>query len=121
MASIRATCAARAGSSRSSSASAATGVLRAWARFAADGTDLDELIGNLLDNAVRHASRHVRIVGTIDKGDARRVRIEVADDGPGIPAADRERATAPGVRLDERGGGKLKLRSVRRPTLRIRR
>ncbi|KAK0358602.1 hypothetical protein LTR94_034750, partial [Friedmanniomyces endolithicus] len=31
--------------------------------------------------------------------------LRVIDDGPGIAAADRARATDPGVRLDERGDG----------------
>ena len=65
-------------------------------------TDLDELAGNLIDNAVRHARSRVSIAAT-DEGQI--VRLRVADDGPGIPLADRERVTQPGVRLDERGDG----------------
>ena len=65
-------------------------------------TDFDELAGNLIDNAVRHARSRVRIAAT-DEGQV--VRLQVADDGPGIPLADRERVTQPGIRLDERGDG----------------
>lgn len=72
---------------------------------AVDRADLDELIGNLLDNAVRHARSRVAVAAALDPADARRVRVEVSDDGPGIPPADRARATASGVRLDERGAG----------------
>ena len=67
-----------------------------------DPHDLDELAGNLIDNAARHARRHVRV--TADR-DTRMVTLRVIDDGPGIPDADRTRAMEPGVRLDERGDG----------------
>ncbi len=67
-----------------------------------DPHDLDELAGNLIDNAARHARRHVRV--TADR-DARMVTLRVIDDGPGIPDGDRTRAMEPGVRLDERGDG----------------
>ena len=67
-----------------------------------DPHDLDELAGNLIDNAARHARREVRV--TADRGE-RMVTLQVIDDGPGIPAADRARAAEPGVRLDERGDG----------------
>ncbi len=67
--------------------------------------DLYRLFRNLLDNAVRYASHRVRITavtgpdGTV---------VEVADDGPGIPAAERERVFGRFVRLDasrERASG----------------
>lgn len=69
---------------------------------AIDAADLDELVGNLLDNAMRHARTCVSVVA---RAEGRMVRLTVGDDGPGIPAADRARATEPGVRLDERGDG----------------
>lgn len=67
-----------------------------------DAHDLDEIVGNLIDNAARHADSAVRIVAARED---RMVRLSVIDDGPGIAAADRQRATDPGVRLDERGDG----------------
>lgn len=67
-----------------------------------DPADLDELAGNLIDNAVRHARTRVTVAATVE---GRRVRLTVGDDGPGIAAADRARATAPGVRLDQRSDG----------------
>ena len=69
---------------------------------AIDAHDLDELAGNLIDNAIRHARTQVRVATRVE---GRTVRLTVSDDGPGIPAADRERATTPGARLDERGDG----------------
>jgi signal transduction histidine kinase len=64
--------------------------------------DLDELAGNLIDNAARYATRQVIVTAAAAD---RRVLLTVADDGPGIPIAGRARATAPGIRLDERSGG----------------
>src|SRR5262249_2157550 len=52
---------------------------------------LSQAVANLLDNAVKYVPRggHVRVrVG----GDGARARIEVADDGPGIPESFRDRA-----------------------------
>jgi signal transduction histidine kinase len=72
---------------------------------AMDAQDFDELLGNLLDNAARHAATQVRVEVRVQPGDARRLDLIVADDGPGIPAAERTRVTEPGVRLDERGEG----------------
>lgn len=69
---------------------------------AVDPADLDELAGNLIDNAARHARASVSIEA---QREGRLVRLVITDDGPGIPAADRARATAPGVRLDERSDG----------------
>ena len=69
---------------------------------AIDAADLDELVGNLLDNAARHARSRVAVSA---RRDGAMVVLEITDDGPGITAADRDRATAPGVRLDERGDG----------------
>ena len=67
-----------------------------------DAHDLDELAGNLIDNAARHASTRVDVTAMRD---GRTIALRVVDDGPGIPAVDRVRATEPGVRLDERGDG----------------
>ncbi|MEN2747984.1 HAMP domain-containing sensor histidine kinase [Sphingomonas sp. T9W2] len=69
---------------------------------AVDAADLDELAGNLIDNAARHARSAVDVIAVREGGFA---LLRVSDDGPGIPAADRARATDPGVRLDERGDG----------------
>jgi signal transduction histidine kinase len=64
--------------------------------------DLDELAGNLIDNAARHAAANVVVAASAEE---RRVLLTVSDDGAGIPHGDRARATAPGTRLDERGDG----------------
>jgi signal transduction histidine kinase len=57
----------------------------------ADRARLRQLVVNLLDNAVRHGPDRgtVRVRATTDDG---RWRLEIADDGPGVPSDDRERA-----------------------------
>lgn len=64
---------------------------------------LAQLIANLLENALRHVPRdgHVRLAAQRSDGD---IELSVRDDGPGIPAADRERALQPFVRLHDDSG-----------------
>ncbi|WEK00004.1 MAG: HAMP domain-containing sensor histidine kinase [Candidatus Sphingomonas phytovorans] len=71
--------------------------------LAIDPQDLDELLGNLLDNGWRWAAS--RITLSAEPGLAGRVRINIEDDGPGIAAGDRAEALRPGRRLDESGDG----------------
>ncbi|MFD5813023.1 sensor histidine kinase [Streptomyces sp. NPDC127038] len=59
---------------------------------------LARVIGNLLDNAQRHTRTEV-VVRVEDEGD--QVVLTVADDGSGVPAAERERIFERFVRLDE--------------------
>jgi len=72
---------------------------------AIDPNDLTELLGNLLDNAARHARSSVAIEALSDPADARRLLVTIEDDGPGIPPADRTRMLQVGERLDEVGDG----------------
>ncbi|MFJ9692108.1 sensor histidine kinase [Kitasatospora sp. NPDC101183] len=62
---------------------------------------LGRVLRNLLDNAVRHAAGEVLV--SLQVADGRAV-LTVADDGPGIPAADRERVFERFVRLDDARG-----------------
>jgi hypothetical protein len=80
-----------------------------------DRPQLERVLRNLLDNAERHASAQVTVTVTTE-GDTAVLR--VADDGPGIAEADRERVFEPFVRLDEgrardEGGAGLGLAIVR--------
>ncbi|HEY0003075.1 MAG TPA: ATP-binding protein, partial [Actinoplanes sp.] len=59
---------------------------------------LARVVANLLDNAVRHATSQVRVGVTADRGHP---VVTVTDDGPGIPAADRERVFDRFTRLDD--------------------
>ncbi len=69
---------------------------------AMDAHDLDEVAGNLVDNAARHARSQVTITAATE---GRQILLRVVDDGPGIAEEDRVRATQAGARLDERGDG----------------
>ena len=64
--------------------------------------DLDEVLGNLLDNACKWAKSRVAVRSEIDRG---AIRITVDDDGPGIAAAMREAVLQRGVRADEASPG----------------
>jgi two-component system sensor histidine kinase TctE len=72
------------------------------------GWMLEEAVSNLVDNAIQHAPAGsvvtLRCLGP-DAEVAGRGRFEVEDEGPGIPAADRERVFEPFTRLDERRRG----------------
>lgn len=64
--------------------------------------DLDEMLGNLLDNGCKWARSRVAV--TAQTSDAR-VVIAVDDDGPGIEPAMREAVLQRGVRADEAAPG----------------
>jgi signal transduction histidine kinase len=70
--------------------------------FRGEEQDLQEMLGNLLDNACKWAARRVRIV---PESDGRVLRILVDDDGCGLPAAERERVLNRGERADEQVPG----------------
>lgn len=67
--------------------------------FAGEREDLDEMLGNLMDNACKWGRSRVEVTSRIG-GDGS-LTIAVDDDGPGLPPDRREEALAPGVRLDE--------------------
>ncbi len=70
--------------------------------FAGEEQDLQEMLGNLLDNACKWARSSVTVQAEPLPGEApSRLRIKVHDDGPGIDAGQREAVLARGVRLDE--------------------
>jgi signal transduction histidine kinase len=80
-----------------------------------DAEAFGRAFGNLTDNAVRHASSTVRIDA---QPRGRVVEVMVADDGTGIPEADRERVFDRFTRLDgardrDAGGSGLGLAIVR--------
>lgn len=64
-----------------------------------DRTDLAEILGNLIENAARHAAECVRITT-----DENRPSVAVEDDGEGIEPTHLLRVIERGTRLDERGG-----------------
>jgi signal transduction histidine kinase len=68
------------------------------AAFRGERQDLEEMLGNLMDNAYKWAKARVRIqVAVRDE----RLAIQVEDDGPGLTPEDRDAVAKRGVRLDE--------------------
>ncbi len=65
---------------------------------------LAALLGNLIDNAVRYCGRDARVTVRVSVA-GERVTVEVEDDGPGIPAAERERALERFYRLPGSAAG----------------
>ncbi|MGC3873636.1 sensor histidine kinase [Halomonas sp. GXIMD04776] len=64
-----------------------------------DPQDLQELVGNLLDNALRWAKARVGLSAVVvDSG----LWLSIDDDGPGMNEEQRERALKRGARLDEK-------------------
>ena len=68
--------------------------------FAGERQDLEEMIGNLSENAVKWGRSRLAIAAR-RRGDRLEIRIE--DDGPGMLDADAPRALVRGGRLDEHG------------------
>ena len=64
--------------------------------------DLDEMLGNILDNACKWARRRVTVTSA-STGSA--IVITVDDDGPGLEASMREAVLQRGVRADEAAPG----------------
>ena len=75
------------------------------ARFRGEQQDLEEMVGNLVDNACKWAQSRVAVEVFSEKpdprGDRRIVRIVVDDDGPGLSPQQREQVARRGRRLDE--------------------
>ena len=67
-----------------------------WCR--GEPQDLEEMLGNLLDNACKWARQRVRVVGECT---ADRLVVRVEDDGPGIPPEHQAEVLKRGRRLDE--------------------
>jgi signal transduction histidine kinase len=75
-------------------------------RFRGERQDLEEMVGNLVDNACKWAESRVAIEvlpAADDPSGAHKLRVVVDDDGPGLTAAQREQigTVRRGQRLDE--------------------
>src|SRR5258705_13863627 len=75
------------------------------ARFRGEKQDLEEMVGNLVDNACKWAQSRVAVEVFLERpdpaDDRRMVRILVDDDGPGLSPQQREQVARRGRRLDE--------------------
>ncbi|HET9336799.1 MAG TPA: ATP-binding protein [Sphingomicrobium sp.] len=63
--------------------------------------DLDEMLGNLVENAAKYG--HGRVFVTVHAPAEGRVAIDIEDDGPGIGQAERDELFTRGKRLDTTG------------------
>ena len=70
------------------------------ARVHGSPVHLERLLRNLMDNATRYADKRVEVSVRTD-ADTSDAILTVHDDGPGIPAADRERVFERFTRLDD--------------------
>ena len=120
LAQARAAASAAAPGARSSIAASAEGVARALRRLHGDRgitievsapvdhtvrcqrEDLDEMLGNLLDNACKWARSRVTLRSTLEGG---AVIVTIDDDGAGIAVGMREAVLLRGVRADEAAPG----------------
>ena len=66
--------------------------------FRGEAQDLEEMLGNLIDNACKWAKKRIEISGQVKDG---RLLLSVDDDGPGIPSEEIENVKRRGKRLDE--------------------
>jgi two-component system sensor histidine kinase PhoQ len=75
--------------------------------FVGDRDDLTEALGNLVDNAAKWCRARVRVEAGLrdDTGAGQKLRLAIEDDGPGIPAGERERVLKRGARADEHTPG----------------
>ena len=75
------------------------------AKFQGEKQDLEEMLGNLLDNACKWSRSKVYLTVALDdatrQGGSKRLRIRVEDDGPGVTPEQRAKIGKRGMRLDE--------------------
>jgi signal transduction histidine kinase len=75
------------------------------AKFQGEKQDLEEMLGNLLDNACKWGRKRVQLKAAIvipdAKTKAKRLVVTVEDDGPGLTAEQRAKIGKRGMRLDE--------------------
>jgi len=70
--------------------------------FRGEQQDLEEMLGNLMDNACKWARGRIAATSRRDGGC---LTIAIEDDGPGLPEGQQGYAPAPGARFDEKVPG----------------
>jgi len=74
--------------------------------FRGEAQDLQEMLGNLLDNACKWAARRVEIEVRMEQDQQQdRIVIQIDDDGIGIAAEQRQAVLQRGVRADQQAPG----------------
>ncbi|MEO3852640.1 HAMP domain-containing sensor histidine kinase [Streptomyces sp. B8F3] len=72
------------------------------ARVRGSGIQVERMLRNVLGNACRYAEKEIEVAVRTERHDGvATVRIDVRDDGPGIPATDRERVFERFSRLED--------------------
>lgn len=72
------------------------------ARVHMDQQDIQELVGNLMDNALRWAHSEVQLAAQVDE---QQLTLTVSDNGPGMSKVECQQAVQRGKRLDEQRSG----------------
>ncbi|WP_375753948.1 ATP-binding protein [Vibrio sp. HN007] len=67
-------------------------------QVAVDSTDLDEMLGNLIENSYKWATSLIRVYGQVDNDS---LSITIEDDGKGVAQEKLDEIVKRGVRLDE--------------------
>ena len=70
-------------------------------KVAVEKTDLDEMLGNLIENAYKWSSSIIRVHSLLQKDNPETIDIMIEDDGIGIPEQKLATVIKRGVRLDE--------------------
>ncbi|MDD5028208.1 MAG: sensor histidine kinase [Rhodoferax sp.] len=78
------------------------GPINAELAFRGEAQDLQEMLGNLLDNACKWASHQVALNARMD---TRWLTVTIDDDGPGLPLTQRQAVLQRGIRADEQVAG----------------
>jgi signal transduction histidine kinase len=74
--------------------------------FRGDEADLEEIVGNLLDNACKWSKGQVGVRVSSERGDtATMLLIRIDDNGPGLTEEEAKQVLRRGVRLDEKTPG----------------
>jgi signal transduction histidine kinase len=74
--------------------------------FRGEEGDLEEMAGNLLDNACKFAKSHVAVSMVAERApDVTTLLIRIEDDGPGLTQEEAQKVLRRGVRLDEKTPG----------------
>ena len=75
------------------------------AKFQGEKQDLEEILGNLLDNACKWGRKRVYLAAAVETPDVKsrvkRLIVTVEDDGPGLTPEQRAKIGKRGMRLDE--------------------
>ncbi|MBL4871080.1 MAG: sensor histidine kinase [Robiginitomaculum sp.] len=69
--------------------------------FRGEKRDLEEMVGNLMDNACKWTQTGIHIRAELDQVRDGRLRLSVDDDGPGLGEDEYEKVLKRGLRLDE--------------------